>query len=74
MAVEAKNSGRLKVLVHLFPTKITQEQIEHLKSKYSDDNELIVFWENLKEGYDYFEKYKRPPTVSVNSQGKYTFR
>lgn len=73
LAIEAKNSGQTKIPVHIFPTKFTNDQFEYLKSKYPDDNETILFWENLKEGYDYFETFKRPPTISVNNKGKYIF-
>lgn len=74
ITVEAKNSGQIKVPVHIFPAKITDEQIKYLKSKYSENNILLKFWENLKEAYDYFEKHKNPPTVSVDNQGKYIFK
>ena len=33
----------------------------------------MPFWNNLKEGYDMFERTKRPPAVSVCS-GRYIFR
>jgi murein L,D-transpeptidase YafK len=38
----------------------------HRKSKW------ISEWKNLKTGYDWFEKTKRPPNVTVIG-GKYIF-
>ncbi len=73
MAVEAKNNGQTRIPVHIFPAKITTEQINYLKSKYSAGNKMIMFWENLKDGYLYFEKYKRPPQVKTDKEGKYVF-
>lgn len=32
----------------------------------------IDFWNNLKEGYDYFEMHRNPPNVEVIN-GKYVF-
>ena len=35
-------------------------------------SEWISFWQNLKEGYDYFENRKLPPNTDVRN-GKYVF-
>ena len=40
-------------------------------SKYQS-NQWYRYWLNLKEGYDYFNKHKRPPNVEV-SGGVYVF-
>ena len=36
------------------------------------ESEWIEFWNNLKEGYDFFEKNKIPPNVEVANK-KYIF-
>lgn len=74
MAVEAKNNGQLKIPVHIFPAKVSQEQLSKLTEKYGEDNELIIFWTNLKEGYDYFETHKLIPQYSIDENGKYIFK
>ncbi len=53
--------------VHIFPFRMTATNM----AKYADDPS-ILFWENLKEGYDWFEEFKTPPNVTV-SGGKYAF-
>jgi len=73
-AVEAKNNGQSKIPVHIFPTKMTDWNMAGLKSEYESENWLLDFWENLKEGYDYFEAKKTLPTVSVSSTGAYKFK
>lgn len=55
------------VRVHAFPFPMTDENLEsHRESKHYE------FWQNLKEGWDWFEEKKRPPNVTV-SGGKYVF-
>ena len=53
--------------VHCFPFRMTEANMKrHGKSKWMSE------WKNLKTGYDWFEKSKRPPNVTVS--GKiYTF-
>ncbi|MBL4608150.1 MAG: murein L,D-transpeptidase [Pseudomonadales bacterium] len=67
LSVAALKSGQRFFRVHSFPFKLEPE----ILSKYSS-SQWHPFWLNLKEGYDYFNKYKRPPNVEV-SNGKYVF-
>ena len=44
-----------------------------LKTTFPNDEALINFWKNLKIGYNWFEKSRKPPKISVNRQGVYQF-
>ena len=60
-------SGQHQVPVHIFPFKMTWANMTmHQNSKW------IHFWENLKEGYDYFEGHRSPPLVTVQDK-RYQF-
>lgn len=72
--VEAKNNGQNKIPVHIFPTRLTTENLEDLIVNHKTDHKLIDFWTNLKEGYDYFESKKVLPTVTVTTTGKYAYK
>ena len=63
----ALQNGQKFFRVHVFPFHMTEVNLKrHRKSKW------IGEWRNLKEGYNWFEKTKRPPNVTVS--GKiYTF-
>lgn len=74
LAVEGRNNGQQNVPVHIFPAKLDAKGMKILAEKYSKDNNLVEFWKNLKVGYDYFEKYKKLPKVSVDKSGKYIFK
>jgi murein L,D-transpeptidase YafK len=67
LSVAALKSGQSFFRVHSFPFKLEPKTL----SKYST-NQWHPFWLNLKEGYDYFKKYKRPPNVEVLN-GNYVF-
>ncbi|MCP3866894.1 MAG: murein L,D-transpeptidase, partial [Gammaproteobacteria bacterium] len=67
LAVAAFKSGQPFFRVHVFPFKLESERL----SEY-EDSQWHAFWLNLKEGYDYFNRHKKPPNVEV-SKGRYVF-
>jgi murein L,D-transpeptidase YafK len=62
---KALKKGQKSVPVHIYPFKMTEDNMA-----FYADNQWIDFWMNLKEGYDYFEAEKLPPTIRVKN-GKY---
>lgn len=74
LAVEAKDKGQNKIPVHVFPFKLNDENWQAKKKIYQENPQLISFWENIKKGYDMFEKNKILPAMSVLQDGKYSFR
>lgn len=58
--------GQESVSVHVFPFRMTDARLNREKN-----SPHYKFWVELKEGYDYFEQYKRVPNVGI-SNGKYT--
>jgi len=74
LAVEAKNAGQSTIPIHIFPTKLDGKSYETLTEDYKGKTELLDFWKNLKTGYDYFEKNKTLPNVTVDKVGKYIFK
>lgn len=73
LAVEARSNGQTQIPVHIFPSRLSQENVEFLISKYKDQTELIAFWQNLKIGYNYFELKKMIPKTSILPSGAYSF-
>jgi len=67
IADHALNSGQPFFRVHIFPFRMTDENME----RYATSPHL-EFWNNLQEGYKFFEKVRRPPNVTVEHQ-QYTF-
>lgn len=63
LADSAFRNGQPFIKVHIFPFRMTSNNI----AKYSK-SEWISFWNNLKDGYDYFEKNHIPPNVKVKNQ------
>ena len=68
LAVEAKNNGQKEIHVDIFPAKLTNEALPGLTKEFPAH---ASFWENLKLGYDYFEKHKTIPAVKVDRKGAY---
>ena len=61
-------SGQHQVPVHIFPFKMTDQNMAAYK-----DSQWISFWKNLKEGYDYFEGHRTPPLVTVHNKRYHFF-
>lgn len=60
--------GNKIVPCHIFPFRLSDEKLNKKK-----DSEWHTFWCNLKEGYDYFEKNNKVPSVHVCNK-KYCFK
>lgn len=74
IAVEARSSGQKKIPVHIFPTRLNEDNFNNLKIRYSSKTGLVKFWECLKPAYDYFEKNKKIPSFIVDRKGKYILK
>lgn len=64
---EALKNGQIEIQVDVFPFKMNNSNME----KYAK-NENIAFWQQIKKGYDLFEKTGKPPKVSVRNK-EYVF-
>ena len=68
LADRALRKGQGFFRVHIFPFRMTAGNMEKHKR-----SEHFEFWQNLKEGYDFFEEHGNiPPNVLVRG-GKYVF-
>jgi len=68
MADAALRNGQEFFRVHVYPFRITDERMARAAE---DPNKL--FWDNLREGYDLFEKTSLPPETGVKD-GRYSFK
>jgi murein L,D-transpeptidase YafK len=72
IAAAAKNAGEDFIPVHIFPVRFNNpKSFEYLSKVTKDDQDLQRFAVRLKEVYDYFEKEKKLPLISVNKKGEY---
>jgi murein L,D-transpeptidase YafK len=68
LADAALRNGQRFFRLHVFPFRMTTRNLQrHAGSEWAE------FWENLKDGYDFFESTKVPPNVLVRG-GKYVFQ
>lgn len=65
---ESIKQNKQSVPVHIFPFRMTEDQME--LRKYS---QWYPFWLNIKEGYDLFEQTHIPPEISVENK-RYAFK
>lgn len=67
LARHAFEGGQEEFQVQAFPFRMTEENFRRYEEHPHYD-----FWLNLKEGYDFFETYRRPPEVGVCGE-RYVF-
>ncbi len=60
LADAALKAGQPFFRVHCFPFRMHSPRLEK-----ESGNQWHTFWMNLKQGYDHFEKHKRPPKPHV---------
>ncbi len=63
--IQAHNQGQAEIPVHIFPKPLTTDNLATLRQEFAAEPEKISFWEQIKAGYEYFEKYKKVPTIKV---------
>jgi len=71
IALEAKNAGQSKIPVHIFPCHMKSLRFKIKRYLERDNPSLLNFWANVKTGFDYFEKHKQLPSISVNNGEEY---
>ncbi|WP_159566236.1 L,D-transpeptidase family protein [Budvicia diplopodorum] len=57
---QALNSGQKSIPIHIFPFAMTKENINNHRESAD-----LSFWQSLKPAYDYFEKTRQVPVISV---------
>ena len=73
VSVLARTNGQQSIPIQIFPARLTDEGFRTLAITYRARPELIAFWSNLKEGFDFFEKSHKPPTITTAADGAYKF-
>lgn len=73
LAVEARDHGQLRIPVHIFPARLTNEAVQQLSRVFNSQPDLVRFWSNIKPGFDYFEQHHKLLVFSVNSRGRYQY-
>lgn len=72
IAVQARTAGQTRIPVQIFPTRLDAAGMQWLAATYGSDFVDYPFWENLREGYEAFERTRTPPRIEVVG-GRYTF-
>lgn len=57
---ESLKAGQPSFQLHAYPFRMTDARLAREKS-----NKWYGFWKTMKQGYDYFEKYRIPPSIAV---------
>jgi murein L,D-transpeptidase YafK len=72
LAAHAKDMGEDFIPVHIFPVNFNNPRsVDYLNKYLVSFSEYTAFAKSMKNAFYYFEKYREPPFVMVNSKGEY---
>ena len=71
LANEARKNGQSDMMVHVFPFRMTDENLAKYGRNYP---QWIPFWQSLKKHYDIFEQNKMYVSALPDAMGNYKFR
>lgn len=71
LAARAMDSGQRIIPIHIFPSRMDKESMRWLERTFQPDPRLLSFWQNLAEGFAYFEETRHVPWVTVAENGRY---
>lgn len=80
LSINSRDAHKSSIQIHVFPSRFDPESFNAMKQVYADENEgrqpnaqLLAFWKNIQKGYDYFQRNKTLPKISVLPSGVYQF-
>lgn len=68
LCVESRNH-KYDIPVNIYPFRMTTQNVQSLIPRV--DEERAAFWNNIKDGFSYFETHKNMPSISVMKTGDY---
>lgn len=72
LAMSAKSNGQDFIPVHIFPVRYNNpKSMAYFDKTTKDQADVQQFDMKLKEVYDYFEKEKKLPIISIDAKGGY---
>lgn len=72
LAAQATDAGQRIIPVHIFPARLDPARLRWLEGTFDPEPDLLAFWQNLAEGYAYFQETRRVPWVTVGPSGRYS--
>lgn len=73
LCVEARNAGQLDIPVHIFPFRMTDENMRIRGADHHQLGDVLDFWSEIQPGYSYFEKHNKVPKFTIGTDGMYSF-
>jgi murein L,D-transpeptidase YafK len=71
LSVEARSVGQKRIPVHIFPARLTDDELFRLTEVFDEKPDFKRFWANLKPTYDYFESKHELPLLNIDQKGYY---
>ena len=71
LAVQATEAGQRLIPVHIFPARLEEPTLRWLADTFHPEPDLLDFWNNLAQGYAFFENTRRVPWITVDQNGLY---
>jgi murein L,D-transpeptidase YafK len=71
-ALDARDHGQAHIQVHVFPDRMSGPEWEQFaKAEIARRPGLAAFWAQLRPGFEFFERHRTLPTVTIETDGRY---
>jgi murein L,D-transpeptidase YafK len=72
ISVMTRANGQEQIPVHIFPARFDDGSVEkRINRAFGHEPETLEFWQSLKPAFEYFQKHKRVPEVTVDDRAQY---
>ena len=72
ITAHAKDQGQDFIPVHIYPIRFNvKRSVDYLGRLTKDDEQLKDFSSHLEDAFNYFEKHKQIPVITVSDKGEY---
>jgi murein L,D-transpeptidase YafK len=72
ISVMTRANGQEHIPVHIFPARFDNDDVqERITRAFGHEPQTLELWQSLKPAFNYFQKHKRVPDVTVDEHAQY---
>jgi murein L,D-transpeptidase YafK len=72
--VEARNNGQMKIPITIYPAELEGKNMVFLQNEFSEKQEVLDLYKDLKEEFDFFNTKKILPKITFLPNGRHSIR
>jgi len=74
LCVEAKRNGQTKIPITMYPARLNPENYRRLTEEYSQDEDRLNLWSDLRSAYELFQSDRHFPEITFLANGRHSIK